>query len=149
LCIFAITYSDLINLTPYDNNVLKIEATGAQILEVLRQCTSHLPSEDGDFPQVSGLRFTVHVTDHSVSNVEVLQADSSYVPLQPAATYTVGLPDYDITGGGFHGLFADCAIVEYTTPLYRDALHWYLADVLHGTVPPQYATPQGRITVVQ
>lgn len=66
-----ITYNDIIYMAPFDNYILQIEATGAQILEVLRLCTASLPGEDGDFPQVSGLRYTVNVSDHSVTNVEV------------------------------------------------------------------------------
>lgn len=142
-----ITYSDIINLAPYDNYMMKIEATGAQILEVLRQCTASLPGEDGDFPQVSGLRYTVNVADHSVTHVEVLQADGSYAPLSPTATYTVGASDYVVVLGGFHGLLADCTMVQYTTTLYRDGLVRYITEVLGGTVSQEYAVPQGRITI--
>lgn len=143
-----ITYGDIINMLPFDNCAIKIQATGAQILEVLRQNTSLLPAGDGDFPQVSGLRYTIIVADHSITDVEVLQADGTYAPLSPTATYTIASTDYATIKGGFRGLFADCTVVEYTTTLYRDAMVQYVTDVLGGNIGQPYAEPQGRITVI-
>lgn len=142
-----LTYGDIISLLPFDNLALTIEATGAQIVEMLRVSTASLPGEAGSFPQVSGLRFTVTVADHSVSNVEVQQADGTYAPIDPAATYTIGTYDHSVTGGGFGGTLADCPIVRQTSTLYRDALLQYITSALGGTVGQQYASPQGRITI--
>jgi hypothetical protein len=96
---------------------------------------------------VSGLRYTVNVADHSVTDVEVLQSDGSYAPLSPTATYTIGGSDYIVLRGGFYDLFANCTILQHTTTIYSDALKLYLTDALGGTIPPQYATPQNRITI--
>lgn len=142
-----ITYGDIINMLPFDNCAIKIQATGAQILEVLRQNTASLPAGDSDFPQVSGLRYTINVADHSITDVEVLQADGTYVPLSPTATYTVASTDYATINGGFRGLFAGCTVLQYTTTLYRDALVQYVTDVLGGNIDQQYTAPQGRITI--
>ena len=143
-----IIYGDIINMLPFDNYAIKIQATGAQILEVLRQNTASLPASESDFPQVSGLRYTINIADHSITDVEVLQADGTYAPLSPTATYTVASTDYATINGGFRGLFASCTVVEYTTTLYRDAMVQYVTDVLGGNVGQQYAEPQGRITII-
>lgn len=142
-----ITYADIINMLPFDNYVVKIQATGAQILEVLRQNTALLPGEDGDFPQVSGLRYTISIADHSVTNnevlqtdgcritnVEVLQADGSYAPLSPTATYTVASTDYATINGGFRGLFIDCTVLQTANILCRDAVVKYVNDTLGGNI---------------
>lgn len=142
-----IPYRDIISLLPYDNMLWKIEATGAQILEALRSGVSNLPAESGDFPQVSGLRFTVTVADHSVSNVEVLQSNGSYAPLDPAAIYTVSTIGYCVTGGGFSGVLANCTLLEQSTNLYCDALVEYITHALGGTIGQQYAASQGRIII--
>ena len=142
-----IPYRDIISLLPFDNMVWKTEVTGAQILETLRSGISNLPDENGDFPQVSGLRFTVTVADHSVSNVEVLQADGSYAPLDLSATYTLSTIGYCITGGGYDGVLANCTLLEQSTNLYRDALVEYITTALGGSIGQQYATPQGRIII--
>lgn len=142
-----VTYGDIINMLPYDNCAIKIEATGTQILEVLRQNTASLPAGDSDFPQVSGLRYTINIADHSITDVEVLQADGTYAPLSPTATYSVASTDYATINGGFRGLFVDCTVLQYTTTLYRDVLVQYVTDVLGGHVGQPYAGPQGRITI--
>lgn len=142
-----ITYGDIINMLPFDNCAIKIEATGAQILEVLRRNTALLPAADGDFPQVSGLRYTINVADHSISDVEFQQADGTYVPLSSTATYSIGSTDYATINGGFRGLFGGCAVLQYTFTLYRDALVQYVTDALGGHIGQPYAEPQGRITI--
>lgn len=64
-----LTYGDIVSLLPYDNYLCTVEVTGAKILELLTANTSILPLEDGQFPQVSGLRFTAVTADHSVCDV--------------------------------------------------------------------------------
>jgi len=142
-----ITYGDITDMLPYGNTVVMVQATGAQILEVLRQNTASLPEEDYNFPQVSGIRFTVTVADHSISNVEVLQANGSYAPLSTTATYTIATTDYDAYGGGFRDLFVNCIVLQYSSTLERDVLVQYITNVLGGNIGLQYANPQGRITI--
>lgn len=142
-----VTYAQIIDMLPYENHLVKIEATGAQILEMLRQCTSDLPAESGDFPQASGIRYTIHVADHTVTDVEVLQADGSYKPIDPAATYTIGTMDYCAFNGGFHNVFANCKVLLSSLSYYRDALAPYIDEVHKGTLPDVYAQPQGRISI--
>ena len=142
-----ITLGHIIDMIPFDNHIVKIEATGAQILNMLQQCTANLPYEDGEFPQVSGMRFTVRVSDHSITNAEVLQADGSYAPLDPAATYTIGTTDYCAYNGGLHGTLGDCTALEVYSTISHEPLATYINEVYGGIVPAQYAGPQGRIIV--
>lgn len=78
-----------------------------------------------------------------------MQADGSYEPLSPTATYTVASTDYATINGGFRALFVDCTVLQYTTTLYRDAVVQYVTDVLGGNIGQQYAEPQGRITIYE
>lgn len=143
-----ITYGDVANAQPFDDHLSKFEATGAQILSMLERCTSSLPSEDGQFPQVSGLRYTIHQQSHTVSDVAVLDGESDkWIPLDPAGHYTIASSDY-YARGGFYDTLKDCKQLFYSTGLVRDALADYLEKTLGGTVPARYAQPQGRITIV-
>ena len=144
-----VTYGDVIRMVPFDNPVVKIQATGAQILEMLRQCTATLPAEYGDFPQVSGLRYTVTVSDHSVSNVEVQQADSSYAPLDATSIYTVAVTDYAVSVDGFHGTLATCPIVMRTPSPGHEVVREYLITALGGNIGIEYSNPEGRITIIE
>ena len=146
-----VTYNQVINMLPYDNRLVKIQATGAKVLEMLHQCTQNLPGESGEFPQVSGIRFTVQVVEggeNSITSAEVLQPNGSYVPINPSATYTIGLTDYCAYNGGFHDVFAECTVLQSSLTLYRDVLTPYINQVYGGNVPVQYAQPQGRINIV-
>ena len=96
---------------------------------------------------MSGIRFTVVVESHSLSNVEVQQSNGTYQPLNPSATYTIGTVDYDVIGGGFEGTLADCTVLTQTSTLYCDALVQFIANALNGTIGQQYSVPQGRITI--
>ena len=143
-----ITYGDVANAQPFDDHLSKFEATGAQILSMLERCTSNLPSEEGQFPQVSGLRYTIHQQSDTVSDVAMLDKTSgNWIPLDPAGHYTIASSDY-YARGGFYDTLKDCKQLFYSTGLVRDALADYLEKTLGGTVPTRYSQPQGRITIV-
>ena len=144
-----ITYGHIIGMLPYDNLLCRIAATGEQIQQMLTRCTALVPVLDGNFPQCSGLRFTIHSKSHRVSDVEVLQADGTYAPIDPKKTYTVGLTDYNHKGGGLFECFKKCPVVFESTTRYYEALADYLINTLGGDTGTAYAKPQGRITIVE
>ena len=144
----TITYGDVSNAQPFDDHLAKFEATGEDILSMLVRCTSSLPSEEGQFPQVSGLRYTIHQQSDTVSDVAVLDEDSgNWVPLDPAGHYTIASSDY-YARGGFYSTLKDCKQLFYSTGLVRDALSDYMEITLGGTIPAIYSQPQGRITII-
>lgn len=144
----TITYGNVIGMLPYDNTLCRIAATGQQIQQMLTRCTALVPQLDGNFPQCSGVRFTIHSKSHTVSDVEVLQADGTYAPIDPTKTYTVGLTDYNYSGGGLFDCFKSCPVLFESTTRYYDALANYLSGNLGGNTGTTYAKPQGRITIV-
>ena len=144
----TITYGDVINALPFDNHMAEIEATGAEILAMLKRCTANLPETDGQFPQVSCLRYTIHQKSHAISDVSVFDSTSStWQPLDPQRHYTVALSDYYL-GGGFYDTLKGCRQLTISTMFTRDALADYLTNALGGIIPARYAQPQGRITIV-
>ena len=144
----TITYGDITNAQPFDDHLSKFEASGAQILAMLERCTSSLPAEEGQFPQVSGLRYTIHQQSDTVSDVAVFEEVSgNWIPLDPTGHYTIASSDY-YARGGFYETLKDAKQLIYSTGLVRDALSDYLETTLGGVVPAIYAQPQGRITVL-
>ena len=144
-----ITYGDVIGMLPYDNTLRRIGVTGKQLKEMLTRCTALVPVLDGNFPQCSGLRFTIHCKSHQVSNIEVLQDDGTYAPLDENHTYSVTLTDYNHQGGGFFELFKPCPVLQESSVRYNEALSDYLTKVLGGDTGKAYAQPQGRIKIVE
>ena len=144
-----ITYGDIIGMLPYDNTLRRIMVTAEQLKAMLTRCTALVPVLDGNFPQCSGLRFTIHSKSHTVSDIEILQEDGSYAPIDMQRTYSVALTDYNHEGGGFFSCFKNCPVLFESTLRYYEALADYLGKVLGGSTGNNYAQPQGRIRIIE
>ena len=144
-----ITYGDIIGMLPYDNTLRRIMVTAEQLKTMLTRCTALVPVLDGNFPQSSGLRFTIHSKSHTVSDIEILQEDGTYKPIDMQRTYSVALTSYNHDAGGFFDCFKKCVVLEESTIRYYEALSDYLRNVLGGTTGSAYEQPQGRIRIVE
>lgn len=142
-----ITYGDVVNTLPFNKTMVKAQASGAAILRMLESCTASLPEESGSFPQISGLRCTVHRLSHTVSNAQVYDAASNtWQDLDPKRTYSVATYDYCVQDG-MNGTLKDCPYVTITDRYDSGTFASFLQNTLGGTVPDCYAQPQGRITI--
>lgn len=144
-----LTYGDFVKLLPYDNYLTVIEAKGSTIVEMLRRTTAKMSYDNGDFPQCSGIRYTIHTGVHSITDVEVMNAKGKYEPIDMERTYRVATIDYCVAGGGLARTFADCKVLTKTNIHYRDAAIEYIEKALNREIGISYAKPQGRITVVE
>jgi len=145
-----LTYGDLVTLLPYDNYIVVAEVKGSTIVKMLEKLVSFLPKPDGQFPQVSGLKFTTKVSNHSVSDVQVLNsATQHYEPINPDRTYTLSTTKYCVTDGGLYNTLQGSKIVLETKKTYTDIFIQYVIDRLNRHIGQEYAKPQGRITVIK
>lgn len=143
-----VTNGGIMDLAPYDNRLTVVEETGAKIVELLTACIQSLPNADGDFPQVAGLRFEIDGTNHTVSNVMVMNKSTrQYEPIKPDQLYTIGTTDYTVKGGGFKGLLRHSKIVREENKTMSDMVALYLKYTLKGHIGKEYAEPQGRINL--
>ena len=172
-----VTYGDILAVHPYGNTLCVVEATGQEILDALEMGSRATLAETGDgesaigesggFLQVSGLRYTIDTSVEStvevdeagmfvscgeerrVRDVQVLQEDGSYAPIDVAETYTVASHSYLIKEGGDGlNMFWDNTLTIDGGMMDYEILITYLEDILGGTIGEEYATPQGRINVV-
>ncbi len=171
-----VTYGDIIAVHPYGNTLCVAEATGQEILDALEMASRSTMAEtdDGDdavgenggFLQVSGLKYTIDTSipstvevdevgmflscgeNRRVKDVQVLQQDGGYAPIDPAKTYTLASHNYLIKQGGDGlNMFMDNTLTMNEGMLDYQVLITYVTDHLGGTVGSDYAQPQGRITV--
>jgi len=143
-----ITFGQVFDVLSFDQPLCRIEATGKQILAMLQRCTAKCPEEDGSFPQMSGIRFTVHTKGHTVSDVTVLdRTTGEYKPIDESKTYTICTPDY-YASGGFYSTLKDCKQLSNGPMVDRDCVVAYLEKTLGGTTGTAYEKPQGRVTIV-
>ena len=143
-----ITYGHIAALSPYDQALVMLEVTGATILDLLRKCTAKTPDFDGNFPQCSGISYTIHTASHTVSDVRVLdKATGQYADIDPARSYTVAVTTY-YKGGGFYDALKGCKVLKQGSELTRDVVANFMEKSLQGRTGATYAKPQGRITIV-
>ena len=143
-----VKYGDIISLLPYENQLTLVEVKGQKILDLLNACTKSLPLEDGDFPQVAGMKYTIELSkEPRVTEVMIESKEGEYKPLDTEATYTLGTINYCVTGGGFKGILKDAKIIESNIMLYNDALVEYLTKEKNGHIGQEYAKPKGRIII--
>ncbi len=164
-----VTYGQIIKVHPFGNALCTVEATGQEILDALEMSVSSLPGESGGFLHVSGLKFTVDLNvdstvvkddkkmfvevagDRRVKDVEVLQEDGTYAPIDPNKTYTLACHNYLLKDmGDGYTMFADNKFLSENVMLDNQVLINYIVEKLGGTVGSDYIDPygQGRITII-
>jgi len=158
----TLTVNDIKNFLPFENYVVTVQVTGAELLELLEATTFAAPAADSTFPQVAGLTFTVN-TSAPYSKGELYPGTSYYAPANPGSrvkdvkvngqpldlntTYTIVTNDFEARGGDAFGVLAGKDFSD-TGVLTMDALAQYLKAELHGIVTAaQYRSPAGRITI--
>lgn len=157
-----ITFGDIISVHPFGNSMCKVRIKGSVLLDVLEFSVRNVPDEFGGFMHFSGLTYSL---DTSIPSSVVMDENMNFVKvdglrrifnvkvngedLDPNKTYTLGGTNFTILSGGdgyamFKGnveLVADEIVVD------NQALVNYIVKDLNGVVGPEYAKPQGRITL--
>lgn len=101
-----ITLEDVLTLLPFENSVVTIELTGAEVWATLEHAVSQFPALWGGFPQVSNIVFTFDAGKPAGERVvEVLFGGE---PIDPEATFVVVTNGFLVSGGdGFEMLMKD------------------------------------------
>lgn len=171
-----ITYEDILAVYPYGNTLCVVEVSGQDILDALEAANREVQKEtddggnplgeNGGFLQVSGVRFVVDTSvpttvqmdengmfvscgeNRRVKEVEILQKDGSYAPLDPQGTYTLASQNYLLKQGGDGlNLFADHEfLTDEGTPDYQVLID-YISGSLNGVIGKEYEGPQRRIVI--
>ena len=160
-----IQQKDIQDVFPFNNQICTIKVTGSELLEALEAATQLSPKENGSFPQVSQIKYTLDMTVPYQNGA--LYPDSMYYapaapgsrvritevggkPFDPEATYTIATIEFIATGGDTYYCLAKAGAktMAYAGYLDTEALTNYMKTELGGTIPESYAKPQGRITLI-
>jgi 2',3'-cyclic-nucleotide 2'-phosphodiesterase/3'-nucleotidase len=106
-----IRYRDVFDVIPFDNTIVLVELTGAEVLTLLEQATDFAV-----FLHVSGLRYRIDGSRPPGSRVTVVP------PLDAARTYRVAVNSFMAQGGDRLPLLAGRPEARDTGVLLRDAL---------------------------
>lgn len=164
-----VTYGELIAVHPFGNMMCVVEASGQEILDTLEVAAMDAPGESGGFQHVSGLKYTINITiptsvqmndkgmlvdiggTRRVTDVQILQADGTYAPIDPEKIYTLASHNYMIKSQGAGvAFFDDNRLLQDEVMLDNQVLIHYIRDHLDGVIGEEYAQPygQGRITIM-
>jgi 5'-nucleotidase len=113
----AVTYEAAFTVQPFNNFLVSMDLTGAQILDVLEQQWNGLNEAAPRILQVSGLSYTYDVSDAKAADTDAVVGDvlvdadgdpaTAPVPLVPGDTYRVVANSFLADGGDNFGVFAD------------------------------------------
>ena len=161
----------LAEVLPYPNQVSVVYMTGAQLAEALEAASQGLPYTEesaaacASLMQVSGLRYTVDLSkeydrgeaygDHwfragSLGRVTIEEINGQ--PCEADALYAVITSNANFNGMDSSYIFKEAAEANQnstiTTAVVRDVIWNYLSSQLNNVISKDYATPQGRLTLV-
>lgn len=114
-----ITRGDILEVMPFDNALVVVELTGADLQETLDRSAQH----DGD--PWSGVVF--RIADKKALDVVV-----GGKPLDPAGTYRLCTNDYIVDGGGRYEALKRAKNVNRTGVLIRDAIIAHVQRATEG-----------------
>jgi len=100
-----IEVQDIYAVLPFDNYLVAISLTGAQLKAALEHGVSRLEEPSGSFPQVSGLTFTYSRRAPAGSRVKDVTVGGR--PLDPQKGYLVATVDFLAAGGDGYTVFGE------------------------------------------
>ncbi len=157
----TVTYGDVINVHPYNNQLSVAEVTGRQLLDALEMGARLYPEPCGGFLQVSGMTYEIDTTvpSHVVTDDKdfFVKVDGEYrvknvtvggAPLELQKTYRLAGHDYMLKqDGDGMTMFRGCTFPESEVMLDNQALIQYFEDGVYGTAY-QNRDGEGRIRAV-
>lgn len=113
-----ITLGDAFRVLAFDNTLVTLELTGAQLREALENGLSQVEQGGGRFPQVSGL--TVVYTRGRPAGQRLLEVRLGGQPLDAARIYSVATNDFLAGGGDGYAVFRAGRQIRDTQTVLRD-----------------------------
>ena len=160
------TFNDIYSVFPFNNRIVTAEITGQVLLDMLEMSMISYPQEDGAFPHMSGITFSVNKSipssikvdengfftkvdgDYRVYDVKVLDKESgNYKALDLDRKYILAAADYyNLNFGSGMSMFKDAKVVESEGMLDVEVLERYITDNLNGVIGEEYKDVVNRIT---
>ncbi|HHY32527.1 MAG TPA: multifunctional 2',3'-cyclic-nucleotide 2'-phosphodiesterase/5'-nucleotidase/3'-nucleotidase [Firmicutes bacterium] len=135
-----ITVGEIFTTLPFDNTLVVLEVTGANIKAALEHSVSAYPEQLGGFLQVSGLKFEFDPSRPVGQRVTSVTVGGA--PLDPNKLYTVATNDFTAAGGDGYDMLKGSKVLFSSGELLRDVMARYIQEA--GKIAPEV---EGRIVV--
>ena len=155
-----ITAQEIIDISPFSNDLEVLVVTGQDILDALEFGVKELPNPTPRFPQVSGMSYKV---DKSINTSVVLDEYENFVsvggkrrvydvkvgdePLDPKKNYTLTASNFITHGGDGYSMFAKYEAINNAIGIDNEVFLEYIQKDLNGVIPDKYRTTEGRIII--
>lgn len=161
-----VSFNDIFSVFPFNNQIVVAEMTGQKIRDMLEMSLMNYPAEDGSFPHVAGLTFSVNKSiptsvktdentvftgvdgEYRVYDIKVLNENTGeYEPIKLDGTYSFASFNYFVLDqGGGMSMFDGVKILKNDGMLDVEALETYITENLGGVIGEEYAEVDNRIT---
>ncbi|MGE5588379.1 MAG: bifunctional metallophosphatase/5'-nucleotidase [Clostridia bacterium] len=135
-----ISVGEIFTTLPFDNTLVVLEVSGANVKAALERAVSEYPKELGAFLQVSGVEFEFDPSRPAGGRVTSVKVAG--VPLDPNKLYKVATNDFMAAGGDGYEMLKGAKVLFSSGEMLRDVMARYIAKT--GTVSPGV---EGRIVV--
>jgi 5'-nucleotidase/UDP-sugar diphosphatase len=140
-----VTMGQVLEVLPFGNLMATFGLKGSDVWAALENGVSGYEEQEGQFPQVGGLKYTFDPTKPVGSRIisaEIKTPDGSYSPIDPNVVYEVVSNSFLRQGGDGYDVFANNAIDPYDAgAVLADAVAEYI-----GSHSPASPALEGRIT---
>ena len=161
-----VTFNDIFSVFPFNNQIVTAEISGQILIDFLEMAVMNYPEEDGSFPHMSGVTFSVNKSiptsvkvdengffekvdgAYRVYNVKVLDKTcGEYKALDPNGKYILAGFNYFILDfGGGMTMFKDAKILDAEGTLDVELLENYIVEHLGGVIGEEYAEVKPNIS---
>ena len=161
-----VTFNDIFSVFPFNNQIVTAEISGQILIDFLEMAVMNYPEEDGSFPHMSGVTFSVNKSiptsvkvdengffekvdgAYRVYNVKVLDKTSGeYKALDPNGKYVIaGFNYFLLDFGGGMTMFEDATILDAEGTLDVELLENYIVEHLGGVIGEEYAEVKPNIS---
>jgi 2',3'-cyclic-nucleotide 2'-phosphodiesterase (5'-nucleotidase family) len=128
----TITRKDIIAELPFNNRLILLQLSGAELRAAIENGLAQLPRPGGRFPQVSGIKAQYDVGRAPGDRVMGMTVDGA--PLDPQRIYRVATNDFLARGGDNYTMLRDAARItpDNDAPLLANEVMDYVKGL--GTV---------------
>lgn len=136
----SIVLEDAMNILAFENDVVKLELSGSQLIETLEHGVSHYPEVAGGFLQVSGMRYYFNPEKPAGERIEKVYVGGEEI--DPDASYTLTTNGFLAAGGDEYETLEQAEKIETYEPTDTKMFVDYIQEN-----SPLFPKVEGRIVV--
>lgn len=164
-----VTVNSLLSVQPFNNSVVQAEISGQAFLDMMEMAMMIWPEENGSFPHVSGVTFSVNTAipssvvlneyeefvgvsgEYRVYDLKIYNRETgNYEPIDLNKTYTLAASNYILLecGSGMK-MLENAKILQNDGMLDIEAMERYMVEELEGRIGEEYAQAKIHVTFTE